>query len=662
MRAALAVVFCLPIVLTGCALNSSNAPTPDAGLAIHGSVHGGQPPIVGAQVYLLAAGSSGYGSKSQSLLTSVPGSTTLDTSAGPTNGFYYVTSSTDGSFSITGDYSCTPNTQVYIYALGGNPGSGANSAAGLLAVLGNCPSTGNFLTATPFVFVNEVSTVAAAYSIAGFATDATHVSTSNTTLGATGLQNAFANAANLAGLSTGAALPTTPAGNGTVPQNEINTLANILAACVNSTGPSSTPCSTLFTNAESAGSSGTAPTDTATAAINIAHNPAANVATLYGLTQPTPPFGPALSTQPSDFTIALSFTGGGINSPFSLAIDGTGNVWMVNTGTATVTEMNGVTGAAISPSGGFNAELNAPFSVAIDPSGNAWVVDATINNGFGYTNTAVTVFTPSGGIVSGSPFTGGGLDISNNDGLQSPRDIAFDANGNAWIANSLNGSVTELNGLTAAAMSPAITGYPVPGTRTSPSGIAVDGSGNLWVSGFNNATLYEMKTSDGSVVGASAAGAGGLSLPFSVAVDAGNNIWLPDNAAGAGTEVSKFTNVTTGSAFSGGGTLVPDGIAIDGAGNVWVSNQSAVSPATRAGVSEYNNLGIALSPPVGYASSQLVNGGDIGVDGSGNVWVANAATASDGNGLNVVEFVGAAVPAATPLSVAVSTGKLGSRP
>ena len=70
MRATLAIVFCLPLVLTGCELASSNAPTADPGLAIQGSVHGGQQPIVGARVYLLAAGTGGYGGQSSSLLLS----------------------------------------------------------------------------------------------------------------------------------------------------------------------------------------------------------------------------------------------------------------------------------------------------------------------------------------------------------------------------------------------------------------------------------------------------------------------------------------------------------------------------------------------------------------------------------------------------------------
>jgi hypothetical protein len=131
--------------------------------------------------------------------------------------------------------------------------------------------------------MNEVSTIATAYALAGFATDAVHVSSSGTTLGLQGLANAFANVPNLETLGTGVATTSNVAGTGTVPQLEINTLANILASCVNSTGTVSGPtnptaCYTLFTNALSGGASGLQPTDTATAAINIAHYPGINVA------------------------------------------------------------------------------------------------------------------------------------------------------------------------------------------------------------------------------------------------------------------------------------------------------------------------------------------------------------------------------------------------
>src|ERR1039458_7169186 len=281
LSSSLACLLCL--MLSGCSLGTTSAPTPEAGLAISGSVHGGQSPIVGAHVYLFAANATGYGGAGLSPSSnnaSVSLLNAANTGLSDSVGAYVLTNST-GGFTITGDYSCTLNQQVYLYSLGGSSSSTTNSAAGLLAVLGNCPGGSSaFAAGTPFVSVNEVSTVAAAYAFAGFATDALHVSSSGTALAETGIANAFANSANLAGISTGVALATTPAGNGTVPQSEINTLANILAACVNSTGPSFAACSTLFSNAESAGSSGTAPTDTATAAINIAHNPGANIAAL----------------------------------------------------------------------------------------------------------------------------------------------------------------------------------------------------------------------------------------------------------------------------------------------------------------------------------------------------------------------------------------------
>ena len=43
------------------------------GAALHGMVHGGQQPIVGAHVYLYAANTTGYGNAAVSLLQSAGG-------------------------------------------------------------------------------------------------------------------------------------------------------------------------------------------------------------------------------------------------------------------------------------------------------------------------------------------------------------------------------------------------------------------------------------------------------------------------------------------------------------------------------------------------------------------------------------------------------------
>ena len=137
------------------------------------------------------------------------------------------------------------------------------------------------------------------------------------------------------------------------------------------------------------------------------------------------------------------------------------------------------------------------------------------------------MFTPSGRVFTGSPFSGGGLSTQNSFNATSPRDIAFDASGNAWIAN-LSGSATELNGLTGAAISPS-TGFPIGTSTTSESGVAVDSAGHVWISGMNGNILYEVAVSNGATLGSSAYTAGGLEQPYSIAIDASNNIWLPNN-------------------------------------------------------------------------------------------------------------------------------------
>jgi hypothetical protein len=228
-----------------------------------------------------------------------------------------------------------------------------------LLMLGVCPSSGNFSTGgtlfngstfTPlnYVYVNEVSTVATAYAMAGFGTDGLHIGTDTaaaptlTAPGIIGIQNAAMNAGNLYDIQGKyisssfngeghIANPTTFNGsqNGTVPQAEIDTLGDILATCVDSgntynpvtgTGTQNPSCTgttasttspSLFLNASSTGgvSGGTAAVNTAAAAFNIAHNPMTSfVLALYSLPSGTVPFSPHLSAQPNDFTVGIIYS------------------------------------------------------------------------------------------------------------------------------------------------------------------------------------------------------------------------------------------------------------------------------------------------------------------------------------------------------------------
>ena len=92
----------------------------------------------------------------------------------------YILTDANGYFSISGDYTCTSGQQFYLLSIGGNPGlpdGQVNPVLYLMAAIGACPEgQTNFATAVPFISINEVSTVAAVYSLSGFMTDATHVS------------------------------------------------------------------------------------------------------------------------------------------------------------------------------------------------------------------------------------------------------------------------------------------------------------------------------------------------------------------------------------------------------------------------------------------------------------------------------------------------------
>ena len=91
------------VVLTGCG-NKPGTSGPVSGSSMNGFVHGGQQPIIGAQVSMYAAGTTGYGKGAISLLTGGN-----------------VMSDSGGNFSITGQYTCpSASAQVYLVATGGN--------------------------------------------------------------------------------------------------------------------------------------------------------------------------------------------------------------------------------------------------------------------------------------------------------------------------------------------------------------------------------------------------------------------------------------------------------------------------------------------------------------------------------------------------------------
>ena len=584
------------------------APSTTPGSPIVGNVHGGQQPVTGAHIYLFGAGTSGYGTRSTSMLNPTQPGVFTDATGN------YVVTDSSGNFGISGDYTCTQGQQVYLLATGGNPGlpqGQTNPALVLMAAIGACPEgQTNFASTVPYVYINEVSTVAAAYALAGFMTDATHVSSAATPGALHGIANAFLTITNLVDLGSGTAFSQSVEGNGTVPQAEINSLANLLVTCVNSDGTAA--CAPLFTAAPAL--DGTPPTDTLTAILNISHNPGATPAAIFAASLITTPFQPALSAAPNDWSLAITFYADNMAGPYFPAIDSIGNIWIPDYANSQLTLL-GPTGNILSGNGIGGGGLNLPYAIAIDSADNAWI----------------TNFGPLGSSTV-SKFSPTGIALSNTGYACSAECFfpAFDASQNLWISGSEHTTVLAPNGAVLKQFA----------TSAYDSGIAINSTGTAWTIGQPR-SLYRFNLSAALTPVAEFATTSSGSELTPLAIDSADNVWFASNKNNAIGESDKTGSILSPlSGYTGGGLQGPAQIAIDGSNRVWVANRDGNS------ISEFTNNGKAISPATGYQASGISNPRGLAIDPSGNVWLANFTYNS------ITEFIGIATPTATPISPA----------
>jgi streptogramin lyase len=618
---------CLLPLLTGCGVGfvTPNIVESQAqnGASIQGSLHGGHQSVVGAHIHLLAVGTSGYGSASASLLTI--GTSGTDSIGG------YVTSATDGTFSISGAYTCAPGQQLYLLATGGNsqgdPNGPSNPSIALAAALGVCPGSGSLSPMN--VTINEVSTVAFAYALAPFATDATHISASGTPAAYVGIENAFSTIANLVDSASGSALTTTPAGNGVAPQAALNTLANILAACIDTNGTTPPVCSTLFSLATSDGTpSGTRPTDTTTAAINIAHHPASNVAALYALGNGGSPFSGSLNAQPSDLTLTLAFTANTPVGPNTLAIDAGGDVWFpYDNGLGAFTPL----GAPLPRSPFTDPSLNAPQSLAIDANGDIWLAN--------YEGSSYTRYTPTLNAFTSAAAPG----------LNYPSSIAIDPAGDVWLANFLGSSLTKVS-----ASGSAMGTFPA---SYAPLQVISDAAGNLWTPNPNNGNVAMIQNDGSHPATFSVPSLNPAHGPQMAALDSTHTLWVLNQDSSISALSATTGAVLPGTPFNLGSSAGPVALTLDGSNSLWTLTQIPTStdpfnPTTTSTLSGFTRSGASIFAGHTFPANMT----SLAVDGSGNLWIASPAATT------IYEIVGLTAPVVTPISVATAHNTLATRP
>jgi hypothetical protein len=138
------------------------------------------------------------------------------------------------------------------------------------------------------------------------------------------------------------------------------------------------------------------------------------------------------------------------NSLQGIAIDASGNAWATSSAGVEEVSRSGIT---LSGSGYTGGGVNAPTSLAIDGLGMVWVLNQ--NNTISVlTNAGVAVTPSSGFVLPGSAGT--------------PTSLLIDGSGAVWLANSSNATVTKVIGAAAPIITPTVTATTTNSLATRP--------------------------------------------------------------------------------------------------------------------------------------------------------------------------------------------------
>ena len=310
-----------------------------------------------------------------------------------------------------------------------------------------------------------------------------------------------------------------------------------------------------------------------------------------------------------------------LNYPQSAVKDSAGNLYisdlnnnvvrMVAAGTGIITTVAGNGIAGYSGDGGqaTSAQLNDPGSLAVDTSGDVYIVDLA-NNVIRKVAAGTGVITTFAGNSTATSLGDGGPATSANIGA--PGEIAVDSSGNLYLAEPEYDTVrkvTAATGIISTVAGSGAYGYAGDGgpalsaSFEFPRGVAVDSKGDLYISDTGNNVIRRVDSTTGdisTVAGSGNAvypnsgfsGDGGpatkalLNSPLGIAVDSAGNFYIADYYDNRIREVSAggIINTIAGDASScnslagDGGPAAstalcyPIAVSVDSSGNLYVED------------------------------------------------------------------------------------------
>jgi sugar lactone lactonase YvrE len=344
----------------------------------------------------------------------------------------------------------------------------------------------------------------------------------------------------------------------------------------------------------------------------------------------------------------------------TLGLWGTGVAPLPIFGSSTIATVAG-TGAAGSAGNGAAAnaaQLNAPGAGVVDSAGNIFFAD-TENNEI----RRVDAKTGTISVVAGSGSSGysGDNGAATAAQLNAPGNVALDAAGNFYIADSGNNVVRFVSidsGVISTIAGTGTATYLGDGGLASaaglnhPGGLLVDAGGNIYVADSGNNVVRKFAKGGPivTIVGTGKAGFAGdggpgflaqLNGPTSLAFDGNWNLYIADTGNSVVREFSYVglmstvagTAGSTGNAGDGGlataATLTsPSSIAVDAGGEVYVASGTKVRLVNTAGViSTFAGTGAtgAYSGEGGAADAAVLGSSNLSVmlDSASNLYIAS---------------------------------------
>ena len=268
----------------------------------------------------------------------------------------------------------------------------------------------------------------------------------------------------------------------------------------------------------------------------------------------------------------FGFDNGQLNSPWGVGVDAADNVYVADTGNHRIQKFTS-SGAYLTQwgsEGSGDGEFGVPLDVAVDATGNVYVVD-------GGDNSRIQRFTPAGGFISkwGSAGTGNGE-------FNGPSRVAVGSNGNVYVVDNGNNRVQKFTAAGVFLAKWGSTGSDN-GQFQSPAGIAIDRADNVYISDTFQHRIQKFSATGTfrGAWGSPGTGNGQFDDPVGVALGSAGSLYVAD---ASNNRIQQFTL-----------TRVIVGLGSGGAG--WMEDMSSMSPH-----------GLLSFPQVSWAAYNAANG------------------------------------------------------